>query len=273
MLVQALDDKQHCIGIYYDGKLLYDCEEFDFDGVSATWNYNPVFAQNSALIASLFVGGKSLNEVCPDFLRHRWEAISARMRAFYKSFSTAKISLERHCFYDLVPLEFLFQLCAIKDAICEQVFMKYEKPHNYDYLRDLAHVLGDISTRKLNINLSGLTPKELAATRNRKFIKNIQTNRFSKYCDFDIFGTKTGRLTTKRGSFPVLTMHKELRKTIKPTNDFFIEVDYNAAELRVLFALAGKEQPEIDIHEWNAKNVYRGLVTRGSKEKNLRMAI
>jgi len=147
--------------------------------------------------------------------------------------------------------------------------MKYEKPHNYDYLRDLSHVVGDISTRKLNINLNGLTPTEMAETRNRKFIKNIQSSRFSKYCDFDIFGTKTGRLTTRRGSFPILTMHKELRKTIKPTNDFFIEIDYNAAELRVFLALAGKEQPEIDIHEWNAKNVYRGLVTRDEAKKRI----
>ena len=51
MLVQTLDDKKHCVGIYNDGKLIYDCEEFDFDAVTATWSYNPVFLQNDALIA------------------------------------------------------------------------------------------------------------------------------------------------------------------------------------------------------------------------------
>ena len=266
MLFQTLDNKRDCIGVVIDGEIH---PEFDDLDLTHAWDYSAFLRSNDIQYAQLYCGGKTLLEACPEHLEDALNNSLARMKGFIRSLTQAGIDLNKHCFYDLVPLEFLFQLCTIKDAICEQVFMKYEKPRNYDYLRDLAHVLGDISTRKLNINLSGLTPKELAATQNRKFIKNIQTNRFSKYCDFDIFGTKTGRLTTKRGSFPVLTMHKELRKTIKPTNDFFIEVDYNAAELRVLLALAGKEQPEIDIHEWNAKNVYRGLVTREEAKKRI----
>jgi len=31
LLVQTLDDKKHCVGIYHDGKLIYNCEEFDFE--------------------------------------------------------------------------------------------------------------------------------------------------------------------------------------------------------------------------------------------------
>ena len=138
MLAQALDDKQHCVGIYHDGKLLYNCEEFDFDAISATWNYSPIFAQKNAVIASLFVKGKSLDEVCPDFLRHRWEAINARLRAFYKSFSTAKISLDVHCFYDLVPQRFLLEYCEVKNEITEHIVKTYKKPANYDEARELA---------------------------------------------------------------------------------------------------------------------------------------
>ena len=94
----------------------------------------------------------------------------------------------------------------------------------------------------------------------RQFFKKI--NNVSPYVDYNIFGTKTGRLSTKKGSFPILTMDKRYRSSVKPNNDWFVELDYNAAELRVLLALAGKEQPDEDIHDWNVKNVYRNLLTR-----------
>ena len=56
---------------------------------------------------------------------------------------------------------------------------------------------------------------------------------------------------------------------IKPQNDWFIELDFNAAELRTLLALSGQEQPEQDIHTWNAEHVYNGQVTRDEAKKRI----
>jgi len=266
LLAQALDDKRHCVGIYHDGKLIYDCKEFDFDSVSATWNYSPIFAHNNALIASLFVGGKSLNEVCPDFLRHRWEAINARLRAFYKSFSTAKVSLDRHCFYDLVPQRFLLEYCEVKNKITEHVIKEYKMPENYKFMRNLAEFTYNIRQQKLTIDYTEIV-RESHHLKTRNFLK--KSKYIKPYISYNIHGTKTGRMTTYKGGFPILTLDADYRSILKPTNDYFVELDYNAAELRVLLGLSGEEQPQGDIHQWNIDNIYRGIGTREEAKKRI----
>ncbi len=62
-----------------------------------------------------------------------------------------------------------------------------------------------------------------------------------------------------------MNMKKEYRACIKPNNDFFIELDYNAAEARVVLALLGLDQPDEDIHDYNAKNLYHS--TRDEAKK------
>ncbi len=40
MLFQTLDDKDQCVGIFYDGKLIFNFEEFPQD-LTRTWRYSP----------------------------------------------------------------------------------------------------------------------------------------------------------------------------------------------------------------------------------------
>ncbi len=69
-------------------------------------------------------------------------------------------------------------------------------------------------------------------------------------------------MTTRKGYFPILTLDGEYRSILKPKNNYFVEFDYNAAELRVLLGLSGKAQPQEDMHQWNIDNIYRGIGTR-----------
>ena len=91
----------------------------------------------------------------------------------------------------------------------------------------------------------------------------------SHFVDYNIYKSKTGRLTTRRGSFPILTLDKNFRSVVTPNNDLFVEFDFNAAELRTLLGLCEKEQPNQDIHDWNVRHVYKSQTTRENAKQRV----
>ncbi|MGI9554709.1 MAG: DNA polymerase [Vampirovibrionia bacterium] len=262
MLFQTLDDKKECVGIYYAGELSFE-KELSED-LERTWSYSAFLKDADIEYAKLYCGGKTLDNVCPEPLRDRWQAVSNKLKAFIKSFGTSLVSLNESCFFDLVPQKFLLEYCYTKDLICQHVFETYERPSNYDYLLELTKVIEEIKYNKLNLNTKNLS---LYRGKHRKFLKKLRT--LQPYCKFNIWGTKTGRLTTISKSFPILTMDKEFRTVIEPKNDYFVELDFNAAELRTLLSLQGREQPPEDMHEWNMENVFKGDLTRAEAKKRI----
>ena len=262
MLFQTLDDKKECVGVYLNRELSFN-QSLPAD-LTKTWSYSSFLKGIDIEYAKLYCGGRTLDMVCPTPLIDRWERSSNKLKAFIKSFNTARVSLDKNCFFDLVPEKFLIEFCQIKNQICEHVFDNYEKPTNYNYLVSLTEIIEDMRYSRLNINSKNLS---MFKAEHRKFAKSLSQIEHS--CKFNIYGTKTGRLTTEPRSFPILTLKKELRSVIEPHNDYFVELDFNAAELRTLIALQGKSQPKEDIHEWNIKNVYRGLVTREEAKKRI----
>ena len=262
MQFQTLDDKSECVGIYCEGDLFFN-EELSAD-LSHTWSYASFLGDRNVEYAQLYCRGKSLQEVCPEALRPRWDSVKKKYLSFLKSFRTARVSLNENCFYDLVPRKFLLEWCYVRDLICAHVFENYERPDNYDYLLQLTKAVDSIKWNRLNINKNNLT---MYRTKHRKFTKKI--NQILPYCRFNVNGTKTGRLTTFKDSFPILTLDKELRCVLEPQNDYFVELDFNAAELRTLLALQGQAQPTEDIHMWNIKNIFGGNLARDKAKKRI----
>jgi len=262
MLFQTLDNKRECAGIYRAGELYFDKLPSD---LTKTWNISN-FHLDSVEYAHIYCGGKSMTDVCPENLKTRWENLNLKFKAYLTSFKHAKISLHEHCFYDLVPHRFLLEYYSVVDKITEHVFENYEKPKNYDFLVELNKFTNQLSENKLFLDHEALRPYMVEVqARNlwRKFPD------ISPYIKYNPFGTVTGRLSTHRNSFPILTLPKEYRTIIKPENDWLVEIDYNAAELRTLLALTGKEQPKEDLHEWNRTNVYRKVATRDEAKKRI----
>ncbi len=262
MYFQSLDDKSQCVGIYTNGKLYFD----DLPtGLTKTWRHSGAISDNSVEYAWIMSGGKNLADVCPPKLAGQLASNQAKFKAYLQSFRLAKINLRELCFYDLVPEDFLLDFCDTKNLITEHVFENYDKPKNYQHLADVHRLLHKIKFNDLNTNNKNCR-ELMTSSRERNQIQRLLNG--PQHIDYNLFGTVTGRLTTFSNSLPILTMKKIYRKIIKPQNDWFMSLDYNGAELRTVLALGDEPQPDWDIHQWNAKNVFGGILSRNeSKEK------
>ena len=263
MQFQTLDNKKQCVGVYYEDQLVFG--EIP-SGLGRTWSYSEFLEDGDIEYAQLYCAGKSLSDVCPEHLWDRWDRVRSRLRAHYRSLSISKINLDEHCFYDMVPEKFLYDFCDVKDRITTWVFENYEKPENYDFLQSMIKLSTRLSGEELKLNFNALRDQR-HVTKVRDFIRKYSGT--PQHCKYNIFGTKTGRLTTVPNSFPILTMPKGYRTIIEPHNDWFLELDYNAAELRTVLALSGKEQPTGDIHEWNIENLFKQKITRDEAKTNI----
>ena len=260
---QAIDDKKECIGIYHDGRLHFD----DFpEDLNVAWSYSPSYSADGVEYASLYCDNSDLSQVCPEHLIEPLEKAEKKLKACIKSFTIAKINFQEHCFFDLVPKDFLLEYLDIKTKITQHVYENYTKPANYEFLVQSSMLVSDLRSRSLNLNNKDCRN---ISTSHSSLTKIKQLLNGPAHIDYNIFGTVTGRLTTRPGSFPMLTLKKELRKIIKPHNDWFLSLDYNGAEIRTFLGLSGFSQPSDDIHSWNIINVFKDPTISREEAKTL----
>ena len=257
MIFQTLDDKSECVGVYVDGKLHF--EEIP-DNLTITWAYTgSLFDKDDVELVALWTNGRSLEECCPDKYIDELKQCQNKLKAYFKSFKIAKINMNDHCMFDMIPHDFLMRFCEIKNKVTQHVYENSNKPKNYNHLRDVHKLLHKIKYQKLNLSTQDCRHL-LVSSRDREKAKVLVSN--YNHINYNLFGTVTGRLTTNSDSFPILTLKKEFRQMIKPNNDLFVCLDYNGAEVRTLIDLCGQQQPSQDIHAWNAQHLFEQEVAR-----------
>jgi len=260
---QTLDSKGECLGYYANSELHYKEVPLNAD---KTWSYSSALKERQIDYARIYSGGKTLAEACPEELKPTWDKITKQLHSFLKSFRTAKINLEETCVYNLIPEFFLYELCDAKNEITKYTLENYGRPLNHDFMVDVIGMTLDIKQQYLNINTDPIKTK-LVSVKGKNFHRKLQN--VDWVCDYNPYGTVTGRLTTMPKTFPILTLHKDFRGCLHPQNDWFLELDYNAAEVRTLLGLSGAEQPVDDIHEWNITNIYDGKITRPEAKQKI----
>jgi len=258
MIFQTLDDKSECVGIYTHNNLIFNPEEFP-DTLSQTWKYAPYLRDLDVEYVSLYLEGGKISDNIPEYLRDDWEDVSRKVQSFKRSLHISKVDISENCFFDLVPKRFLMEFCEVKNKICEHITKTIEKPKRYEFYKHVSMMIGDIACRPIKIDnreINSLAKVPKLANQARA-IKTL-----APYVNYNQFGTKTGRLSTKKGSFPILTLNKAFRSAVIPTNDFYLELDFNGAEVRTLLGLLEKPQPEEDVHNYHLREVFTDLTTR-----------
>ena len=258
MIFQILDDKKDCLGYYTNGEFIY---EKNFKNVDSTWSYSDHLRDKFIRYGYLWTAGKTITDACPDHLKTRFHTYENIIKAHFKSLHLAKINFSDVCFFDLVPERHLKHYFQVKNDICEWVFENYEKPSNYSFLHESYLTIQDISKNPVNINMHKLYNLAKTDIKAKNLLKWMQTNPHPSV-DYNLFGTKTGRLTTKAGSFPIMNLKTELKQIVEPKWDCFLELDFNAAEIRTLLSLSGESQPQGDIHEWHKQNIFKQELSR-----------
>jgi len=260
MLFQTFDEKKDCFMIYKNSQFFKEIT----DDCRKTWAYAPYLKKRDIEYANLFAAGQTLEEACPEIWKEDLEEIQARLRAVLKSAVATGVNLKDICLYDLMPTHMLEKWASIKNNICNHIFDNCERPENYNNILNLEKMITEIKSQPLKIDTSVI---KSITVQDRNIIKTLQE--CDKVISYDQFKTVTGRLSTKKNSFPVMTLAKKYRKVLRPTNDWLFEIDFNACELRVALGLLGHEQPEGDLHEWNLKNVFLRSKDRDNAKKRI----
>jgi hypothetical protein len=201
MLFQILDNKEECFGIYKNGQFIYDRLPADITG---TWNYNSNLRGHNINFAHIYAGGRSMDEICPDDLKLRLQKREERIKAFINSAVNAKINITNQCMFDLVPEQHLKHYCEIKNEICQWVFDNHRRPDNHQFIVDLYQMTSDIQKNPIIVDHSVLKKAAKVDMKASALLNSL--NGKNKPICYDVWGSVTGRLTTKQGSFPIMNL-------------------------------------------------------------------
>tara|TARA_Y100001973_G_C5207802_1_gene342918 strand:+ start:4178 stop:5356 length:1179 start_codon:yes stop_codon:yes gene_type:complete len=247
--------------LFADGDLkLYQPSE----KLTHTWSYSKILKDINPECAKIWAEGKGLDSCCPYSLEAEWKKNKNKIKAFLKSFKKVGLDTSNIDYVDFIPEKFIKRYLQNINQISGHVFSSCERPENYDFMFDLICMIEDIKSQNLKINRDFLKSR-VSNIYMRNLWKKLQ--KIEPRIAYNPYGTVTGRLSIQSGSFPILNIAREARGAILPHNDCFVELDFNAAELRTLLALCGNEQPEEDIHDFNNQELFGGSLTREEIKK------
>ncbi len=238
MILQTLDINKNCLGIFCEGRLYFEKEKMakKISSTKLAWKHSPILKDEKHKYLFLLAKQRPLHQFSPN--REDFIEIENTLSCQSKALKSAKVDMSEGCLFDAIPDFQVEKYFSLREEALFNLLKIENFSQDYEILHK-AHVL--------------------ASTISKQDILFDQKKR--RIC-YNIFGSATGRLTTEKGSLPILSLKKEQRALVKPSNDLFLEIDLNAAEVRTLLALSGKPQPPGDIHEWISTEVYKGKLSR-----------
>jgi len=191
------------------------------------------------LDVEILLAGREIESIIPKGLKAKYDKALKNIEVYKKAAKTG--GLEGADLSKIVPSRKLAEFKAVQLKAFRWVVKNMPKQENHEFMLKVAGLVDKISGQRLNLD---------------------ESCRLSPYIRYNIFGTRTGRMGSISGGFPILTTKKTNRWVIRPNNDWFLDIDYNAIDIRMFLMLAGEEQPEHDIHEWHNNRFFGGELSR-----------
>lgn len=169
----------------------------------------------SKAFAEVFAQTNKLADLAEELGVDAYAAAKSKISTYCKVYS--KIQKES-LFYDLIPEDLVRQYGDALFQISKGVFER-QKPGNYSFLLDERGLIEDIWFRELQVS----DPKL-----DKKILPRVM---------YDPWRGVTGRLNHAPRSFPILSLPKERRVNLRPSNDIFVEYDMKSADFRTFLYL------------------------------------
>ena len=137
-----------------------------------------------------------------------------------------------------IPENFIKDYYRFKSWLTLDILNTVKEPENYDTLFKIRY---NVEEHKRNvIHIDQFKAKAYQNSEN-KLKRKAGRQAISPRIIFDPYKTATGRLTTKRASFPIHSLARKYRDLIIPSHDILLSLDYNAADLRSFLYVFDKE--------------------------------
>jgi hypothetical protein len=229
--------------IVTNGQVLYNQSLKDISEQLVTYEYNSSLKDtNTEYVKFFFDKELNLEQMGKD--NKNFLEVKEELNKHLESLRCCKITPSSELMLKVLPENLIVKYYSYLNEFTKELYhlTKDKRTSRYNFQVELQELLNKISLNELKINPHN------SELNKRFFAKALSLKERNKIL-YKQFGTVTGRLSTEKGSFPILQLDKELRKIIYPKNNVFVEFDYNAADPRMFLALIGKEQPQQDVYE------------------------
>lgn len=156
-----------------------------------------------------------------------------KFNSILNSYKVSKVQIKKYNYKQLFDIDFIgeayFHKTLMLASLVEKLNSEVVKYYEETFYKILKNV-NQLSKRKIDIDLMSIKDID---DHSAETIRTV-TKYDKASVHFNLIGTKTGRLTTKRGTIPVLTMQKKVRKAIKVPENFEIyQFDYKSFQPRI----------------------------------------
>ncbi len=190
-----------------------------------TWEYNPLLDELGSVFVQIYCNKATLSQACSKSILPAWHKINKKVGSFFESYKTIGLDFNEHGILEILPDFVLEEYLELQVKIIEHIHRTHAEPTNYEHMLQLHRLLEAINNQEVSI---------------------ADEPQFILY---NPYGSVTGRLTHGKTSFPIMNIKKENRGVVKPSNDYFIDLDFNGVDFRCLYGIMDQMQPQYDIYE------------------------